>query len=164
MSLPMPRKPSPQPIDAVLQLRPYSNQSSNGCEAPGTPIDLKLDSNEGATRDLDLSPLFTGDTLVQYPSKSDLEEQIAERLDLSPAQVLVTCGADDALDRVCRAYLESGRELILPEPTFEMVRQYATIAGASILSVPWHDGPLSSRYRDSLRLLGNDADRHGIAK
>ena len=131
---------NPQPTDAVEKLRPYSTKSSVPEFAPGTAVDLKLDSNEGPQRTIDFSKILNGETIAQYPDKSELESQIAERLNVDPAQVLVTCGADDALDRVCRAYLQPGRELVLPEPTFVMIRQYATMTGATIVSLPWSTG------------------------
>jgi len=52
----------------------------------------------------------------------------------------VTAGADDALDRVFRAYLAPGRRLILPVPAFEMMYRFAAVVGGEILPVPWTDG------------------------
>ena len=103
---------------------------------------LKLDGNEGnpPPRKL-LEDLAVADLskLSDYPDARPLESEIAERLGVDPARVLVTAGADDALDRVFRAYLAPGRRLILPVPAFEMMYRFAAVVGGEILPVPWTD-------------------------
>jgi histidinol-phosphate aminotransferase len=103
---------------------------------------LKLDGNEGnpPPRKL-LEDLAVADLsrLRDYPDARPLESDIAERLGVDPARVIVTAGADDALDRVFRAYLRPGRRLILPVPAFEMMYRFATVVGGEILPVPWTD-------------------------
>jgi histidinol-phosphate aminotransferase len=103
---------------------------------------LRLDGNEGnpPPRKL-LEDLAVADLskLRDYPDARPLESEIAERLGVDPACVLVTAGADDALDRVFRAYLTPGRRLILPVPAFEMMYRFAAVVGGGILPVPWTD-------------------------
>ena len=103
---------------------------------------LKLDGNEGnpPPRRL-LEDLATADLsrVRDYPDARPLESDIAERLGVDPACVVVTAGADEALDRVFRAYLAPGRHLVLPVPAFEMMYRFAAVAGGEILSVPWTD-------------------------
>ncbi len=114
--------------------------------APPTPeyrIDLHLDANEGSPAPAAviaaLSQL-TGEDLRRYPDARPLERQIAALLGVDAERVLVCAGGDDAIDRACRACLEPGRELILPTPTFEMIRRSAELAGASVRTVPWVAG------------------------
>ena len=103
---------------------------------------LRLDGNEGnppprkLLEDLTVADLSR---LRDYPDARPLESEIAERLGVDPARVLVTAGADDALDRVFRAYLAAGRRLILPVPAFEMMYRFATVVGGEILPVSWTD-------------------------
>jgi len=78
-------------------------------------------------------------TLREYPGAVDLELAIATRFDVDPECVVVTAGADDALDRVCRAYLQPGRELVVPIPTFEMIHRFAATPGGTVITVPWSD-------------------------
>lgn len=107
---------------------------------PG-PIEIRLDGNEGPAPDPALlGALADPELMRRYPDPSGLEARLAERLGVSPDRVLVTAGADDALDRFCRAFVGEGRELILPVPTFEMIARYARVAGARIVEVPWN-GP-----------------------
>ena len=105
--------------------------------APGV---LKLDGNEGnpPPRRL-LEDLAAADlSLVRdYPDARPLESQIAERLGVDPARVVVTAGADEALDRMFRAYLAPGRLLVLPIPAFEMMYRFAAVVGGEIQPVPW---------------------------
>jgi histidinol-phosphate aminotransferase len=54
--------------------------------------------------------------------------------------VLVTAGADDAIDRVCRAYLGPGRAMLLPVPSFEMIEHFTRLAGAGVTPVAWPRG------------------------
>jgi histidinol-phosphate aminotransferase len=109
-----------------------------------TPVDLFLDGNEGAVPPssvLDTLPPLMPDVVRRYPNRAALEALLGERLGLAPAQVIVTSGGDDALDRICRSVLTRGRELILPEPSFEMINRYCRLSGGTLVSVPWPDGP-----------------------
>jgi len=102
---------------------------------------LKLDSNEGPLPPaalLEALARLDPDGLRRYPEVSGLEATLASRVGVPANRVLVTAGADDAIDRVCRAYLGAGRTLLLSEPTFEMFDHFAKLAGAAALvRVPW---------------------------
>ena len=103
---------------------------------------LKLDGNEGnpPPRKL-LEDLAAADLskVRDYPDARPLESEIAERLGVDPERVVVTAGADEALDRLFRAFLAPGRRLVLPVPAFEMMYRFAAVAGGEILPVPWMD-------------------------
>jgi len=104
------------------------------------PGDLKLDGNEGSAPSPDLlANLLREDSslLRDYPSPRGLEAEIAAELGLDPKCVVVTAGADDALDRICRAFLRPGRYAVLPVPTFEMMYRFVAAAGGEIRTVPW---------------------------
>jgi len=103
---------------------------------------VRLDTNEGSTPDPALlRRLAEADVQVirAYPSTRRLEQLLAERLGVAPDQVVVTNGADVALDRACRAWLAPGRELLVAEPTFEMFYRFAEMTGATLVGVPWVD-------------------------
>jgi histidinol-phosphate aminotransferase len=112
------------------------------------PIDLCLDANEGPCACVDLAQLAASvgpEKLRRYPSAADLERLIAQRLGVRPAQVVVTAGGDDAIDRCCRAFLGPGLELIAPRPTFEMIPRFVRMAGAQTVSPSWPSGPFPVR-------------------
>ena len=75
--------------------------------------------------------------LRNYPKSEHLEGKLADRFGVEPQRVVVTAGADDALDRCCRAYLETGFEMILPVPGFEMLHRFAANAGGAVVPVTW---------------------------
>ncbi len=130
------RGPRPSPL--LRALKPYSSPSQP------RPIDLKLDANEGpAPSSVLLEWLQTrgSELLRRYPSASALESQIAARNGVDPSRVIVTAGADDALERIARAVLAPGREAILTTPTFEMLARYAKLAGGEVVESPWLDEP-----------------------
>lgn len=100
-------------------------------------VDMRLDGNEGPCPPAELlSTISDAELLRRYPDARQLEQRISDRLGVDASQVLVTAGADDALDRACRALLCRGRELVLPVPTFEMLPRYARWTGASVRCVP----------------------------
>jgi histidinol-phosphate aminotransferase len=105
-------------------------------------IDLRLDANEGQPI-IELPALLTSlnsGTMRRYPDSSGLRALLAAHWKVDGNRVLVTAGADDAIDRACRAFLGPGREIIAPSPTFEMIPRYALVAGARVVSPPWTGG------------------------
>ena len=129
------------------QLRPAPQVASTSAyrvPPSPTPMDLFLDGNEGSVPPLDLIRAVSElapDVLRRYPNKTALEATLAGRLGVEPAQVIVTAGGDDGLDRICRTMISDGREFVLPEPSFEMLSKYAALAGGKIVTVDWPDGP-----------------------
>jgi histidinol-phosphate aminotransferase len=123
-------KPSP----AITGITAYS------VPRPDIPVDLYLHGNEGPPPPksvLEAIKIRGTDILRDYPDASTLEALIAAREGVDKEQVIVTAGADDGLDRICRAMLTAGRNLVLPEPTFVMFRRFAARAGGEVVSVPW---------------------------
>ena len=124
------------PAPVVAQITAYSVP-----KAPA-PTDLALDGNEGARPDAWLYDTLTDvEALRRYPNARPLEAKLAARHGLSPEQVVVCCGADEALDRCCRAALCPGREAILPQPIFALTRHFALLAGATLIEPPWEGEP-----------------------
>jgi histidinol-phosphate aminotransferase len=108
------------------------------------PVDLRLDGNEGAWPPARLLAELVPEAsalLHAYPDAARLEAELAARFRLAPGQCLVTAGADEALDRACRAFTSPAGNAVLPEPTFSMLRRYLTLAGTDVRSVPWPPGP-----------------------
>jgi histidinol-phosphate aminotransferase len=101
---------------------------------------LRLDFNENTAgcsprvlarlRKIDL------EELAKYPERESLETRVAEFLRLTPAEVLLTNGVDEAIHLLCQTYLEPGDEALLVVPTYSMYRIYASAAGAEVIDVP----------------------------
>jgi len=124
----------PQPAPGLARITAYQVPRSP------TPVDLHLDGNEG------LAPpasVFDGlaaqdpELLRRYPDARGLGRRIADRLGVPADHLLVTAGADDAMDRLCRAVLAPGRNMVVPEPTFSMIERFVLLAGGDFVSVPW---------------------------
>lgn len=103
-------------------------------------VTMRLDGNEGGPVSpsvLSCLSELSPEALSRYPDPKPLEAQLAARAGLTPEQVVLTAGADEGLMRACRAFLFPGRELILPEPTFEMIPRFAAASGGTVVSVPY---------------------------
>ena len=101
---------------------------------------LRLDRNEGLLPSPGvLAELAQADPelLRRYPDVSALTALLAARSGVGPERVIITAGADEAIDRICRAFLAPGRSLLLPDPSFEMLDQYAALADGELVRVPW---------------------------
>ncbi len=128
--------PNLSPTHLVRDQKPYRRSVSR------FPVDLRLDANEGSSfagellAKLKLNP----DSLRRYPDASELEQKIANQWSIHQDQVVVTAGADDALERVCRATLETGRSALYCTPTFEMIHRYVRATGAEGIEIPWLSG------------------------
>lgn len=124
---------------------------------PVRPIDLWLDGNEGAAPPDELlgelARSADGGLLSRYPDPEPLERELAARFGAPPESVLVTAGADEALDRICRAFLGPDLTALTTTPTFAMLPRYVALAGARLDAVEWWDGPFPSR---SLRRAASD--------
>ena len=122
---------------------------------------LGLDHNERLFPAPDLVPLLgrvPATALTRYPEAKGLERSVARRWGLGADRVLVTGGADDAIDRICRRYVAGGRELVTVAPTFEMIPTFARLAGGRILEIPSLDDPaplepMLDRLRDRTGLV-----------
>lgn len=104
------------------------------------PIDLPLAGNEGPCPPIDLTGelLRLGPELLRrYPDARPLSAMLAARFGVTPDRLLVTAGADDALDRAFRAFLSAGDTVVLPSPTFVMLPHYARLLGATMVTPSW---------------------------
>ena len=115
---------------------------------PPSTVDLDLRGSEGPAI-VDLDP-----AVRRYPDAGRLERQIAQRWSVEADRILVTAGADDALDRVMRTLLGPREIAVLPVPSFEMTERYARLAGGEILEVPWEGAfPLRALLRCPARAV-----------
>src|SRR5437588_354174 len=138
-------------VDEVMRssTRLYANPVALADPAPRRPTApgpalLRLDSNEGVLPPQALlAQLAAADPelLRRYPEVSALEAALAARLDVPPERLIATAGADEAIDRACRAFLELGKSVLLPDPCFDMFDRCAALAGGALVRVPWRGGP-----------------------
>ena len=131
-----------KPSDARRRLQIYQVPSTEA------PIDLHLERNEGAVPPESLFEALREsgtDVIRSYPETESVRAILAELRGLSPEQVLVTAGGDEAIDRFFRASLQPGQEVVVPTPTFDMIAPYVNLAHGRVKSVPWFDGPFPTQ-------------------
>lgn len=105
---------------------------------------LRLDHNERLFPAPELVPLLArvpATALTRYPDAEGLERRLARRWGVGADRVLVTGGADDAIDRICRRWLAGGREMVTVVPTFQMMPTFARLAGGRVREIPALDDP-----------------------
>ena len=122
-----------EPVPVVAGLSAYE------IDRPGCP-DLVLDFNESLASPAALERAAHGVPVNRYPDKGPLEEAIAGLLGVDRDRVVVTNGADDALERTVRAVAGPGRRAVLTTPTYGMIRRFSVLSGAEVIDVPWWGG------------------------
>jgi len=101
---------------------------------------LRLDFNENTVgcspRVLERLRRMDGETLARYPVRDLGELAVAEHFGVSPQEVLLTNGTDEAIHLVCETYLAPSDEAIIVVPTFAMFEIYAAQTGGRVISIP----------------------------
>jgi histidinol-phosphate aminotransferase len=113
----------------IVGIKPYSH-------AAWLPTLARLHANEAPWRP-------PGDTTVaglnRYPEPQPkaLVERLATLYGVSPENLLVARGSDEAIDVLSRIYLRAGTDAIMQcPPTFGMYEVCAHIQGASVVPIP----------------------------
>lgn len=103
-------------------------------------LDLRLDMNENTSgcspRVLARLRTLDAKTLALYAPREPGEKLVADFLGLGASQLLLTNGADEAIDLLCRAYLDADDEIIVIVPAFAMYEVFAQTTGAKVIRVP----------------------------
>src|SRR6185437_3534716 len=117
----------------VREMREYHSPLSS----PNT--ELRLDMNESTTgcsaRVLARLNRTDARTLAQYPRREAGEKLVADFLGVAPQQLLLTNGADEGIDLLCRAYLEPQDQIVIVVPTFAMYEVFAQMENAKVVRV-----------------------------
>jgi histidinol-phosphate aminotransferase len=101
---------------------------------------LRLDFNENTAgcspRVLERLRHLDGETLARYPQRETGEAVVASHLAVSPEELLLTNGTDEAIHLICETYLKPDDEVLIVVPTFAMFEIYAAATGARVISIP----------------------------
>jgi histidinol-phosphate aminotransferase len=124
----------------VLKARP-SVQTLKEYHPPlGNRDGLRLDFNENTAgcspRVLERLRKMDGEDMARYPVRGTGERAAAEHFGVSPEELLLTNGTDEAIHLICETYLEPGAEAVIVVPTFAMFEIYAGQTGAKVISIP----------------------------
>jgi histidinol-phosphate aminotransferase/imidazoleglycerol-phosphate dehydratase/histidinol-phosphatase len=101
------------------------------------PDAIKLDANESPYEPLTGGNF--GSRLNRYPEPqpSQLRAAMAALYGVAPPNLLVTRGADDAIDVLVRSFCRAGLDKVsICTPTFSAYAQFARIQGAEVVEIP----------------------------
>lgn len=144
---------APTPRDAIVRMAPYNPPLEGRGEK------LRLDFNEnvsgcspavlGALRDE-----ATRGFLATYPEYSEARRRVGSHLGVGEDQVILGAGTDEVISAMMHAYVEAGDEVIIPKPSFSMLKFYAQLVGASTTLVPYRGHELAFPAREIVAAIG----------
>src|SRR5580693_10104639 len=131
------KQKAPEPRELMRRMKEYHPPL-------GDRSGLRLDFNENtfacSPRVLDALGRISRGDLTRYPEREPVERRVAQHLGLTPAQVLLTNGVDEAIHVLCQTYLDADAEMLLPVPTYSMYEVYASGTPARIVQIPAEAG------------------------
>lgn len=123
-----------KPLKHIDDLSPYIPPTNDRTQFDG----LRLDFNERGSDPLFLKNILTEigvkDTIHIYPEYGEIEAAIASYCSVAPDQILVCDGSDQGIETIFRTYSEKNDKVIIPEPTFSMFFQIASVACNEVCS------------------------------
>ena len=131
-----------RPHPSLKHLAPYSPVSSLDriWARPGTEH-FKLDWNEASVPPSPrvyaaiVSFLSNSNHLNWYPElgSHSLAHSLADYTGVPAGQILVTNGSDDALELVCKAFIDAEDAVLVPQPTYTHFLVYVQSRGATVV-------------------------------
>src|SRR5579864_1281549 len=122
---------------AVLGLAPYNAPEE------GRAKKLRLDFNENT---VGCSPAvlralsrITAKEMAIYPEYQEATKRLARFFGVRPAEMHLTNGIDDALHLIADTFIEDGDSVLVVEPTFDMYRFFAELAGARVIALRYDE-------------------------
>jgi histidinol-phosphate aminotransferase len=122
---------------AVLALAPYNAPKE------GRAKKLRLDFNENT---VGCSPAvlralscMTAEEMAIYPEYQETTKRLARFFGVRPAEMHLTNGIDDALHLIADTFINAGDSVLVVEPTFDMYRFFAELAGARVEALRYDD-------------------------
>jgi histidinol-phosphate aminotransferase len=101
---------------------------------------LRLDFNENTVgcspRVLARLREITAEEIACYPERKPVEAAVADFLGVTPDELLLTNGVDEAIHLLCETFLQAGDEALIVVPTFAMYEISADATGARVIRVP----------------------------
>ena len=124
------------PRKAVLSMAPYSPPTGNRHDK------LRLDFNENTVGCSPaviehLKSVLTAGELTVYPDYARVKTALSAHFRVSPDELLLTNGTDEAIQVLVNTYVDDGDEVVALRPSYAMYRFYAEVAGAKIVEVDY---------------------------
>jgi histidinol-phosphate aminotransferase len=122
---------------AVLGLAPYNAPEE------GRAKKLRLDFNENlvgcSPKVLRAVSRITAQEMALYPEYQATTKRLARYFRVRPAEMHLTNGIDDALHLIADTFIEKDDSVLVVEPTFDMYRFFAELAGARVTTLRYDD-------------------------
>jgi len=122
---------------SVLALAPYNAPKE------GRAKKLRLDFNENT---VGCSPAvmralsrMSAQEMAIYPEYQETTKRLARFFGVRPAEMHLTNGIDDALHLIADTFINDGDSVLVVEPTFDMYRFFAELAGARVVALRYDD-------------------------
>jgi histidinol-phosphate aminotransferase len=119
--------------DAIRTLKAYHPPLGN---REGLRLDFNENTAGCSPRVLERLRTLDGETLARYPERAIGEQAVAAHFGISPDELLLTNGTDEAIRLICESYLEAGDDALIVIPTFAMFEIYAAATCARVISIP----------------------------
>lgn len=137
---------------SVERMRPYHPPLE------GRRQKLRLDFNENP---IGCSPAvrralarLSAAMISSYPEQETVRRRAAPHFGVSPDELLLTNGTDEALSLIVNTFVDAGDTVLLAEPTYAMYRFYAELAGAKIVA-PRYDSQMQFPWQKILAALAS---------
>lgn len=119
----------------ILDLKPFDIAAEANAAFGADAI--KLDANENPYPPLSSGPLAAAINRYPEPQPHRLRASMAALYGVEPDALVVTRGADDAIDMLVRAFCRPGIDAIaITAPTFTAYEHFARLQGARVIEVP----------------------------
>lgn len=82
---------------------------------------------------------FDADSLSRYPEYRQGRETLARYFRVSPEEMLLTNGTDDAINIICQTFVDPGDVLVVPAPTFPVFQFFHEVAGGRTVRVRYDE-------------------------
>jgi histidinol-phosphate aminotransferase len=133
-------------------MAPYSPPTA------GRADKLRLDFNENTVgcspRVLDfLRERLSEDGLSVYPEYVEAKPELAAFFGVSPDELILTNGTDEAIQVLVNTYVDRGGDVFLLRPSYAMYRFYAEVAGATIREIDYRPSDLAFPLEPLLCIL-----------
>src|SRR5689334_19168973 len=118
----------------VLALEPFDIAANN---ATALPDAIRLDANENPFPPLVEGSLAASANRYPEPQPARLKAGLAALYGVGPDNLVVTRGADDAIEILIRAYCRPGEDAVaICTPSFSAYAHFVRLQGARLLEVP----------------------------
>lgn len=126
----------PEPRASVVAMAPYHPPTGNRGDK------LRLDFNENTVgcspRVIEaLRAGISASGLTVYPDYTSVRGALSNFFKVSPDQLLLTNGTDEAIQVLINTYVDDRDEVITLRPSYAMYRFYAEVAGAKLIDIDY---------------------------